>query len=101
MQKTTNEDWWYTDVLGNDQLNKNYIMKLVSASVIQDNSRFWAYENVTMDIVLVVLELSLNWKLIVICDLSDRLLIRPCLKALIFFSTENRKLLREKKVLKY
>ena len=40
MQKTTNEDWWYTDVLGNDQLNKNYIMKLVSASVIQDNSRF-------------------------------------------------------------
>ena len=44
MQKTTNKDWWYTDVLRNDQLNRNYIMKLVSASVIQDNSRFWAYE---------------------------------------------------------
>ena len=44
MQKTTNKDWWYTDDLRNDQLNQNYIMKLVSASVIQDNSRFWAYE---------------------------------------------------------
>ena len=42
MQKTTNKDEWFTDVLRKDQLNKTYIMKLVSVSVsiIPDNSCF-------------------------------------------------------------
>ena len=40
MQKTTNKDGGYTDVLRKHQLNKNYIRKLVSVSVIQDNLCF-------------------------------------------------------------
>ena len=48
----------YTDVLGKDQRNKNYIMKLVSVSIIQENSCFEHTRYVTMGIVLVVLELQ-------------------------------------------
>ena len=48
----------YTDVLRKDQRNKNYIMKLVSVSIIQENSCFEHTRYVTMGIVLVVLELQ-------------------------------------------
>ena len=76
MQKTANKDGWYTDVLRKDQPNKKYI-KLLSVSIIQDNSCFEHTKYVTLDIALVVLELSQTEyrHLIVICDLSDGLLI--------------------------
>ena len=76
MQKTANKDGWYTEVLRKDQTNKKYI-KLLSVSIIQDNSCFDHTKYVTLDIVLVVLELSQTEyrHLIVICDLSDGLLI--------------------------
>ena len=48
----------YTAVLRKDQLNKNYIMELVSVSIIQENSCFEYTRYVTMGIVLVILELS-------------------------------------------
>ena len=57
MQKTANKDEWFTDVLRKDQLNKTYIMKLVSVSVsiIPDNSCFEHTNYVKTDIMLVFL----------------------------------------------
>ena len=57
MQKTANKDEWFTDVLRKDQLNKTYIMKLVSVSVstIPDNSCFEHTNYVKTDIKLVFL----------------------------------------------
>ena len=57
MQKTANKDEWFTDVLRKDQLNKTYIMKLVSVSVsiIPDNSGFEHTNYVKTDIMLVFL----------------------------------------------
>ena len=57
MQKTVNKDEWFTDVLRKDQLNKTYIMKLVSVSVsiIPDNSCFEHTNYVKTDIMLVFL----------------------------------------------
>ena len=57
MQKTANKDQWFTDVLRKDQLNKTYIMKLVSVSVstIPDNSCFEHTNYVKTDIKLVFL----------------------------------------------
>ena len=57
MQKTANKDEWFTDVLRKDQLNKSYIMKLVSVSVliIPDNSCFEHTNYVKTDIMLVFL----------------------------------------------
>ena len=57
MQKTANKGEWFTDVLRKDQLNKTYIMKLVSVSVsiIPDNSCFEHTNYVKTDIMLVFL----------------------------------------------
>ena len=57
MQKTANKDEWFTDVSRKDQLNKTYIMKLVSVSVsiIPDNSCFEHTNYVKTDIMLVFL----------------------------------------------
>ena len=57
MQKTANKDEWFTDVLRKDQLNKAYIMKLVSVSVsiIPDNSCFEHTNYVKTDIMIVFL----------------------------------------------
>ena len=54
MQKTANKDEWFTDVLRKGQLNKTYIMKLVSVSVsiIPDNSCFEHTNYVKTDIML-------------------------------------------------
>ena len=97
MQKTTNKDGWYTDVLRNDQLNKNYIITLVLVSVIQDNSCFWAYEicNNGYHFSCPITEYV---QLIVICDLSDGLLIRSCLKTLVFLHLKQETVKRKKGV---
>ena len=55
MQKTANKDEWFTDVLRKDQLNKTYIMKLVSVSIIPDNSCFEHTNYAKTDIMLVFL----------------------------------------------
>ena len=62
---TANKDWWYTDVLRKHQRNKYYIMKLVSVSIVQDNSCFEHTKYVAMGIELVFLSLSHNWILTV------------------------------------
>ena len=103
MQKTTNKDGWYTDVLRKHQRNKYYIMKLVSVSIIQENSCFEHTKYVTMGIVLVVLNLSHNWILTVNRHLwlgLDRhgLLIRPCLKTLVFLHLKQKTVQRKKDV---
>ena len=85
------------------QRNKDYIIKLVSVSIIQDNSCFEHTKYVTMGIVLVFLNLSHNWILTVNRHLSlglnrHGLLIRPCLKTLVFLHLKQKTVQRKKDV---
>ena len=78
-------------------------MKLVSVSIIQDNSCFEHTKYVTMGIVLVFLNLSHNWILTVNRHLSlglnrHGLLIRPCLKTLVFLHLKQKTVQRKKEV---
>ena len=78
-------------------------MKLVSVSIIQDNSCFEHTKYVTMGIVLVFLSLSHNWILTVNRHLwlglnRHGLLIRPCLKTLVFPHLKQKTVQRKKEV---
>ena len=78
-------------------------MELVSVSIIQDNLCFEHTKYVTMGIVLVFLNLSHNWILTVNRHLSlglnrHGLLIRPCLKTLVFLHLKQKTVQRKKDV---